>query len=114
MPIVIQELNDDTPCKTYLLTVGSEAVILDPGRERYDTYRLVLASRHLALRMVLETHMHADHLMLNRAAKESLGAPVVMHRDSPSPLTDRHVVDGDVLRLAGEPIAVFHTLGHTP
>jgi rhodanese-related sulfurtransferase len=64
--------------------------------------------------MVLETHMHADHLMLNRAAKDLLGATVVMHRESPSPLVDRHVDDGDELTLGGERIEVIHTPGHTP
>jgi len=63
---------------------------------------------------VLETHMHADHLMLNRAAKELLGATFVMHAESPSPLVDRHVLDGDVVELGGERIEVLHTPGHTP
>jgi glyoxylase-like metal-dependent hydrolase (beta-lactamase superfamily II)/rhodanese-related sulfurtransferase len=109
----IEELND-TNCKTYLLTVGDEAALVDPVRERLDTYRMLLARRGLELRMVLETHMHADHLMLNNAAKELLGAAVVMHRESPSPLVDRHVGDGDVLTLGGERIEVIYTPGHTP
>jgi rhodanese-related sulfurtransferase len=58
--------------------------------------------------------MHADHLMLNRAAKDLLGAAVLMHRDSPSPLVDRHLIDGDVIELGGERIGVIHTPGHTP
>ena len=86
----IEELND-TNCKTCLLTVGDEAALVDPVRERLDTYRLLLGQRRLRLTLVLETHMHADHLMLNRAAKDLLGATVVMHRESPSPLVDRHV-----------------------
>jgi glyoxylase-like metal-dependent hydrolase (beta-lactamase superfamily II)/rhodanese-related sulfurtransferase len=112
----IEELND-TNCKTYLLTVGGargEAALIDPVRERVETYRAVLAARGLTLRWLLETHLHADHLMLNRAALGVLGGAVVMHRESPSPLVDRHVVDGDVLDLAGEPITVLHTPGHTP
>lgn len=109
----IEEINN-TNCKTYLLVVGAEAALVDPVRERYDTYKLVLGARGLSLRMILETHMHADHLMLNRAAKESLGAPLVMHRESPSPLVDRHVDEGDVLDLGGERIEVWHTPGHTP
>ncbi|MEO7328911.1 MAG: MBL fold metallo-hydrolase [Minicystis sp.] len=109
----IEEINN-TNCKTYLLVVGDEAAIVDPVRERYDTYRLVLGARGLTLRMLLETHTHADHLMLNRAAKEALGAPLVMHREAPSPLVDRHVDDGEVLTLGGERIEVLHTPGHTP
>src|SRR5579871_447213 len=113
MPLSIEELND-TNCKTYLLTSGGEAALVDPVRERLDTYRMLLEKRGLRLRLVLETHMHADHLMLNRAAKELLGATVVMHRESPSPLVDRHVDDGEVLTLGGEPIEVIYTPGHTP
>lgn len=113
MSLQIEELNG-TNCKTYLLTAGGEAALVDPVRERLDTYRLMLEKRALTLRLVLETHMHADHLMLNRGAKELLGATVVMHRESPSPLVDRHVADGEVLELGGERIEVLHTPGHTP
>jgi len=111
--IRVEELNDAS-CKTYLLVAGSAAALVDPVRERLDDYRHLLAARGLRLELVLETHLHADHLMLDRCAKGALGVPIVMHRESPSPLVDRHVVDGDVLRLGGEPIEVLHTPGHTP
>jgi glyoxylase-like metal-dependent hydrolase (beta-lactamase superfamily II)/rhodanese-related sulfurtransferase len=113
MGVAIEELNG-TNCKSYLLVVGDEAALVDPVRERLDTYRLLLEQRRLRLRLVLETHMHADHLMLNRDAKELLGASFVMHKESPSPLVDRHVGDGDVVLLGGERIEVIYTPGHTP
>lgn len=113
MTIEVSEING-TNCKTYLLVSGRYAALVDPVRERYDTYRQVLAERGLSLSMVLETHMHADHLMLNRAAKQGFGAPVIMHRASPSPLVDRHVDDGDVITLGEDRLTVFHTPGHTP
>ncbi|HEY8377064.1 MAG TPA: MBL fold metallo-hydrolase [Nannocystis sp.] len=113
MPIEITELNG-TNCKTYLLVVGDEAALVDPVRERLDTYQHALRARNLRLRYILETHTHADHLMIDRAGKNALGAPIVMHEASPSPLVDRHVVDGDVLTLGGEAITVLHTPGHTP
>lgn len=113
MGIVIEEINA-TNCKTYLLTSGTEAALVDPVRERVATYRAVLSDRRLRLAYVLETHTHADHLMLNRAAKEALGAPVYMHRQSPSPLVDRHLVEGDVLHLGDGTIRVMETPGHTP
>jgi sulfur dioxygenase len=111
--IVIRELNG-TNCKTYLLVSGSRAAIVDPVRERLDTYRAILQAEQLQLTMVLETHMHADHLMVNRAAKELLGAPIHMHRQSPSPLVDRHLEDGQELRLGDDSLQVLHTPGHTP
>src|SRR5262245_11184082 len=103
MAIHVEELNG-TNCKTYLLSSGDSAALVDPVRERVDDYRALLAARRLRLEVVLETHMHADHLMLNRDAKARLGARVVMQRESPSPLVDRHVVDGDVIELGGDRI----------
>jgi glyoxylase-like metal-dependent hydrolase (beta-lactamase superfamily II) len=111
--MIVHELND-TNCKTYLLVVDTKAVLVDPVRERLDTYRSILRRRTLELTMVLETHTHADHLMLSREAKDLLGAPIVMHRESPSPIVDRHVEDGDVLALGTERIEVLHCPGHTP
>src|SRR5512132_1375641 len=113
MAITIEEING-TNCKTYLLSAGGEAALVDPVRDRFDTYKLVLGARGLRLMMLLETHMHADHLMLSRTAKEALGVPLVMHEASPSPLVDRHVKDGDRILLGGELIEVLHTPGHTP
>lgn len=113
MAIRVEELNG-TNCRTYLLTAGTDAALVDPVRERLEDYRSFLAGRGLRLAMVLETHTHADHLMLSRAAKEALRAPVVMHEESPSPLVDRHVRDGEGIVLGGERIEVIHTPGHTP
>ncbi len=109
----IEELNA-TNCKTYLVTVGERAALVDPVRERVDTYRKVLSERQLHLELVLETHMHADHLMLNRAQKDLLGAPLVMHTSSPSPLVDRHLREGEEIRLGEAILQVLHTPGHTP
>ena len=113
MTIAVEELNS-TNCKTYLLSAAGEAALVDPVRERIETYRAVLSKRGLKLRYVLETHTHADHLMISREMKEALGATVVMHRESPSPLVDRHIEEGDTLELGGETLRVLHTPGHTP
>jgi glyoxylase-like metal-dependent hydrolase (beta-lactamase superfamily II)/rhodanese-related sulfurtransferase len=111
--IRVEELND-TNCKTYLLTSGTHAALVDPVRERLEHYRRLVDERGLALERVLETHTHADHLMIGHDAKRALGAVVVMHRASPSPLVDEHVDDGDEIRLGAGVIRVLHTPGHTP
>lgn len=113
MAITIRELNN-TNCKTYLLVSGDRAALVDPVRERLDTYRAALSEQELRLELILETHMHADHLMVNRAAKELFGVPIYMHEQSPSPLVDRHLRDGEELRLGGDVLEVWHTPGHTP
>ncbi len=111
--IEIEELNG-TNCKTYLLVSGGRAVLVDPVRERIATYRRVIQERGVKLDLIIETHTHADHLMINSELKELLGAPLLMHNESPSPLVDRHVGDGDSVRFGDERIEFMHTPGHTP
>ena len=113
MTIRVTEVNG-TPCRSYLLESDGEALLVDPVRERLDTYLSILASRGLRLVRVIETHMHADHLMMNRATKAALGVPVAMFRASPSPLVDHHLRDGEEVRLGSDVLQVIHTPGHTP
>ncbi|MEE9279444.1 MAG: MBL fold metallo-hydrolase [Myxococcota bacterium] len=109
----IHELNDAN-CKTYLLVSADHAALVDPVRERVERYRRELSDRHLQLDLLIETHTHADHLMMSRQMKERFRAPLVMHRESPNPIVDEHVQDGEVLELGDERIEVLHTPGHTP
>jgi glyoxylase-like metal-dependent hydrolase (beta-lactamase superfamily II)/rhodanese-related sulfurtransferase len=109
----VEELNH-TNCKTYLLHSGGHAALIDPVRERIASYRRVIRERDVKLDLIIETHTHADHLMINRDLKEALGVPILMHRESPSPLVDRHVDDGDSVQLGDERIEFLHTPGHTP
>ena len=109
----VLELNDAN-CKTYALVSGGHLALVDPVRERIERYRRTVRERNLTLKFVIETHTHADHLMINRALKKSLGAPLVMHRESPNPLVDQHVSDGEALSLGSEQIQFLHTPGHTP
>lgn len=113
MAIRIEELND-TNCKCYLLSSGGEAALVDPARERLEHYKRILADRGLRLTAVIETHTHADHLMLGDDTKRALGAPVIMHQSSPSPVVDRHVDEGDEIPVGDDTIRVLHTPGHTP
>jgi glyoxylase-like metal-dependent hydrolase (beta-lactamase superfamily II)/rhodanese-related sulfurtransferase len=113
MPLSIEELND-TNCKTYLLSVDGHAALVDPVRERMETYRDQLRQRGLTLDAIIETHTHADHLMINRDIKLAFEAPVFMHRNSPIPLVDHHVSDGDVIDLGPIKFKVLDTPGHTP
>lgn len=113
MAFTIEELND-TNCKSYLLRSRRSAALIDPVRERVETYRKKLSQEAVRLEAIIETHTHADHLMLRREQKKELGAPWIMHTSSPLPFVDRHVEDGDRVSVGDEEIEVLHTPGHTP
>lgn len=113
MSIQIEELNN-TNCKTYLVATGGEAILVDPVNEHLERYRQIIAERGLKLRWIFETHTHADHLMLGATERQTLGAPLVMSRESARPSVDEHVVDGDTVEFGDVKVRVLATPGHTP
>lgn len=109
-----------------------EAVIVDPG----DNVRTLLAfaSREsLAIRHILLTHAHIDHITGVAAAKRALGAPIYLHRGDlflyehvvehgmmfgldvePQPPVDVFYTSGQVIAFGECEARPHHTPGHCP
>ena len=89
-----------------------EAVIIDPGDGVRDL--LAFAERNsLAIRHILLTHAHVDHVNGVGAAKRALNVPIYLHRDDLF-LYDRAVESGAMFGLHVEtppPIDVFYSPG---
>jgi glyoxylase-like metal-dependent hydrolase (beta-lactamase superfamily II) len=89
-----------------------DAVLIDPGDEVEDL--LSFAERGtLAIRHILLTHAHVDHVTGVAAAKRALGAPIYLHRDDLF-LYERAVESGAMFGLRVErppPVDVFYTPG---
>lgn len=89
-----------------------EAVIIDPG-DGVDELIAFAGRERLAIRHILLTHAHLDHVTGVAAAKRALGAPVYLHRDDVF-LYDRVVQQGASFGLRIEPqppIDVFYSPG---
>jgi hydroxyacylglutathione hydrolase len=89
-----------------------EAVLIDPGDEVQELLACV-ASHHLAVRHILLTHAHVDHITGVGAAKKALAAPVYLHRDDLF-LYDLVVESGAMFGLRVErqpPVDMFYTPG---
>lgn len=130
---------------TYLVSdPGSgEAAVIDPvldydhrsGRvstASADRVLQAIAEQGLALRWILETHAHADHLSAAPYLKARTGAPVAIGEHIRevqaifAPVFhaldvagdgrefDRLLRDGEALALGALQIQVLHTPGHTP
>lgn len=129
---------------TYLVwdEATKEAVVIDPVLD-YDPLRVrvydqslraveeAIRAEGLALRWVLETHAHADHisgaarLRERTGAKVGIGEPIrevqafftgLFGMDTPADGAqfDRLFKDGDTLRVGGLEITAIATPGHTP
>jgi len=102
-------------CQSYL--IGCEAslagALIDPEITQVDRYKALAARDGLHIRYLIDTHTHADHFSATKLMSEQLGAPVVMHRESPAPFASLRLDDGDMLRLGELRLQALHTPGHT-
>ena len=109
-----------------------EAVLIDPGDEVGQLLQAAEAHR-LAIRHILLTHAHVDHVTGVAAAKRALGVPVYLHRDDlflyeravemgrmfgleveVQPPIDHFYAAGDVIAFGDCTARPHHTPGHCP
>ena len=109
-----------------------EGAIIDPGDSVQELLAFAAAER-LALRHILLTHAHLDHVTGVAAAKRALGAPIYLHRDDlflyervvqqgasfgvrvePQPPIDVYYTPGQVISLGDLEVRPHHTPGHCP
>jgi len=110
-----------------------EAVLIDPGDE-IDGLLAYVEREKLAVRHILLTHAHLDHVTGVGAAKAASGAPIHLHRDDvflyertveqarmfglpvaePPPPVDAFYQTGEVIQFGECSVTAYHTPGHCP
>ncbi len=104
----------ETSTYTYLLADPRTraAALIDPVLEQVERDLRLLEELGLKLTVVLETHVHADHVTSAGVLRERTGAAVAASRRG-APCVDRPVAHGDVVRVGGLEVRVLETPGHT-
>lgn len=109
-----------------------EAVFIDPGDEVNDLLAWA-RQQSLAIKYILLTHAHVDHVTGVAAAKRALGVPIYLHRDDeflyddavqhgllfglrvePLPPVDEFYVPDQVITFGDYEVRPYHTPGHCP
>ena len=128
LPVGLLQCN----CSVFGDEQSREAMVVDPGDE-VDAILEILRKHDLALKAIVITHAHIDHIGGARKLKDATGAPVYMNLEDtelqnmldvqagwlgvppPEPVAiDSTARDGDRLLVGATEIHVLHTPGHTP
>lgn len=121
-----------TNCYLVYWAAAGEAVLVDPGFGPEPALERI-AALGVAVRYILLTHGHLDHIGGLREARRATGAPVLIHPgDAPMltdpernfsafmgrplvlPAPDRLLRHGEAIEVGGDRIEVRHTPGHSP
>ncbi|MWV60388.1 MBL fold metallo-hydrolase [Rathayibacter sp. VKM Ac-2754] len=109
----------DVDNNVWIVGDDSECVVIDAA---HDADAILGAVGDRALRAILLTHAHDDHINAVAALKAATGAPVLLHDGDrmlwnavyPDSSPDGGLVDDQVVTVAGVDLEVRHTPGHSP
>ena len=103
----------------WIIGDDTEALVIDAA---HDAGAIAAAVGSRRLVAIVSTHAHNDHIDAAPALAERTGAPVLLHPDDlplwqqthPHRVPDALLADRQVLLVAGVPLTVLHTPGHSP
>jgi glyoxylase-like metal-dependent hydrolase (beta-lactamase superfamily II)/rhodanese-related sulfurtransferase len=112
--LIVNQLRAEN-CFAYLVADpdAREAALVDPRADRVEDYLNDLDARGLRLRLVIETHPHADHLSGAAELRARMGAEVLLSDRATSEIATRRLRDGDRVAVGGHEIQVLASPGHT-
>lgn len=98
---------------SYLIASNGEAAVVDPQRD-VQIYLDYLERHGLALKYVIETHLHADFVSGHLELAERTGATVLIGHRAGANFPHHAVRDGEKLMLGDTTMRFLETPGHTP
>jgi glyoxylase-like metal-dependent hydrolase (beta-lactamase superfamily II) len=109
----------DVDNNVWIVGDDSECVVIDAA---HDATAILAVVGDRALRAILLTHAHDDHIDAVAEVQAASGAPVLLNEGDrmlwdavyPATAPSGTLVDGQVIEVAGITLEVLHTPGHSP
>ena len=100
---------------TYIIAsaLGREAIIIDPVKEKIETYIQLLRELDVRLAYTLDTHVHADHITASGNLRNETGCAYVMGERTNADCVCLKVKEDDIVNVDGLHFRVIFTPGHT-
>ena len=112
--ILRQLLHRDPVAVSYLLgCVGKGAAAIVDAVYPIEPYVDAAAVAGTPIRLVIDTHLHADHRSAGRELAAAVGADYALHAAAQTGFTFRVLKDGERIELGNVALDVLHTPGHT-
>lgn len=109
---VVQVRRTGKGCLSYIVGSGSQAVVVDASVDP-TVYGRLADQRGWAIRYILDTHVHADHLSRSRALAELTGATLLLPSQNRVRFAFTPLDDRDVLTFGNAQLRAIATPGHT-
>ena len=113
--ILRQFLHKDPVAVSYLLGCAGKgaAAVVDPVYP-LEPYLDAASAAGTPIRLVLDTHIHADHRSAGRELALRAGADYALHASAETGFAFHGLKDGERIELGNVALDVLHTPGHTP
>ncbi|MCK9614090.1 MAG: rhodanese-like domain-containing protein [Candidatus Omnitrophica bacterium] len=100
-------------CYSYIISSIGEALVIDPHISLLKNYESYLVKNNLKLKIIVDTHTHADHFSLAAVLKKKYGAKVLMGEKAISSVRDISLKNNDEAKISEVSLRVLYTPGHT-
>src|SRR5947208_17122244 len=108
-----QFLHDERGCASYFIASreSREAAVIDPQLD-IQPYLDLAEERGYRITLVIDTHLHADHVSGNRKLAAATGAQLYLHEAADVAFAFSPLHDGDEVEIGQLRLQLVHTPRH--
>jgi len=109
---IIQVRRTGKGCLSYIIGSRDEALVIDPSLDP-EVYIKLASAKNWQIKVVIDTHIHADHLSRSRELTHMTNAELFMPEQDKANFAFQSISNNDVLKCGTSILRAISTPGHT-